>query len=380
MRVALTRRGRGFALTAVGLGAGWFVIGLRDLWFLAALPAAMAVLAVLLAFVLSRAARFEVRLSASDATPTVGDEVRFTASAVHRLPRALPVRVIWEVEGERLELPLVAEGSRAAACRAGWTVRRRGHLRVRVAGLVVPDPLGLATVAVRVDAGKELLVLPALIGPLADRLEDPRLGVDSDDGSGSPAAARDSGTPGGAVRAYRSGDALRQVRWKQSARQGDLLVNLYDTAESADESLLLITAEDAFSDDAEFELAVSAAATLAAHWMRSGRSVRLHLGDDAPRLCRNEHELLRVLAEVRTTAGSSAPSTEILLAGVEAVVAGTVSRRLVEELLRYGGGLLLAVQRSPEVEIPSGWHRIAIPSPGPGTGASRAEAGARVRG
>lgn len=43
---------------------------------------------------------------------------------------------------------------------------------------------------------------------------------------------------------------MRQVHWKQSARQGELLVKLHETSETAQRSLLLVTDAAAYADDA----------------------------------------------------------------------------------------------------------------------------------
>lgn len=70
----------------------------------------------------------------------------------------------------------------------------------------------------RNNASVELLVLPRLLETLPDELDDVTRGA----GAGATLRRRsaDSGGPVGAVREYRTGDAMRQVHWKQSARHG----------------------------------------------------------------------------------------------------------------------------------------------------------------
>lgn len=397
MPVSLTRRGWGFALSAVGLCAIWLVIGLRDLWYLVALLLAMLVIALIAALLLASLARFEVQLSTTDSAPVAGDHVTLTAVIRHRLPLAVRYRIVWTAGDDVFVMPLDVGGTGRdrhlpSTSRIDWHAARRGPTTVRVAGLLALDPLGLAVCRSRTPAAVELLVLPRLLPALAEGLADTWQGPLAEELTSSRAALHDAGSPAGAVREYRSGDPQRQIHWKQSARQGELLVNLHETSETVDRSLLLITARDAYGTETGFELAVAAAATLAVRWLRRGYPVRLRLGDSASVTCATEGEALRQLAlagkdEAETPSEGGHPETPIagrtaaLRAAPNAVVTGSVTARLAEQLGGMAGaGILLALRRAPDARVPESWHEVSIPRPGgerdapAGTGFSSAEA------
>lgn len=384
MPLALTRRGWSFVIAALGLWLAWLAIGLRDLWYLVALLAAMTLLALLTALILTGLARFEVRISASDPSPTAGDEVRLMARIRQRLPMALGCRILWDAAGDSLTMPARIERAEPSTLELIWRTAERGPATAGVSALLVLDPLGLAARRIRVDAVTELMVLPRLLPALAEQLDGIRRPVGSEDAAGRSSAIHDSGSPGGAVRGYRSGDPQRRIHWKQSARQGELLVNLHEHTDTPERALRLVTAGDAYADGtrsgsyaetetahtaaspADFERAVSAAATLAVHWIGRGHPVVLHVGDDPPTPCATAGEALRRLALARI---STAPATEPDPAGApraDAVVTGEVTARLAEELVRSPfAGALLALRRPSEIRIPGAWRVIAIPAPRP---------------
>lgn len=405
MPVSLTRRGWSFVLSAIGLWLAWFAIGLRDLWYLVALLGAMVALAPLLALALARLARFDVRLSVTDPTPAAGERVTLTAVIRHRLPLALRYRIVWRVGGD-VSVPVDAGrvrrnavGARrddAVIARIDWHAARRGPAEARIAALLVLDPLGLVLCRVRTATALELVVLPRLLPELTERFDEATQdsGVEELSSSRAEPHARVSwqdthrassrpvlaplgqGSPGGAVREYRNGDPQRQIHWKQSARQGELLVNLHETSEAVDRALLLVTSRDAYGTETGFELAVSAAATLAVRWLRRGSPVRLRLGDELSAVCRTETDALRQLARATREAGSgldeapavpasAPPAAGRMLEPANAVVTGTVTARLGEHLRRMPhGGILLALRRTPEARVPGRWHEIEIPREG----------------
>ncbi len=381
MPLSLTRRGWGFALTAVGLGAAWTVIGLRDLWHLIALLAVLILLALVWVLVVPPLARLEVSVGVDDPTPTAGEVVTASAAVHRRLPVRADLRLVWEAEGVRVTTPIAgSRGGRTAphgaVVRTRWAAAHRGPMTVRIVAVVVQDPLGLARRRIRRRDRADLLVLPRLLDGLAALLDE-REGMR---GSRSPASARTagagSGTPAGAVRAYRTGDALRQIHWKQSARQGELLVNLQEGPEGEERVLALVTATEAYATDEEFERAVSAAATLAVHELRRRGRVRLSLGERPAVSATTEAAILRALARVRRDeAGSTTAPGPFGLgpsrSGEEppdAVATGGLPPRLRLALQELGAGgpprLLLASRALNGSEIPAGWDTILLPAAG----------------
>lgn len=406
MPLTLTLRGWGLVVAAIGFGASWFVVGLRDLWYLVSLLAALVALALLVVLLASLLARFEVRLSASDPTPTDGDDVILTATLRHRLPASLRLGVVWSGPagaergpkgtapgrggrdhrpGPRSADRVQPDGRGRATARFRWGPLARGPASPGVAALTLRDPLGLVQRRIRRADVVDLLVLPRVPDGLPGLLGDEGWGSDAElDGR---ASQHGSGSPAGAVREYRTGDALRHIHWKQSARQGELLVNLLEDPDGRERSLLLVTSGEGYEEvpeaDEDFEAAVTAAAALATHWLRQGHPVRLHLGQQASIRLGSETDALRALA--RATQGPEAERPPS--APLDAVVAGTLTPA-VRELLgdRSAGpeGLLLTVGRNPGSTAPPGWRLIRIPSPRPrpASGAQTrptAEAGRRER-
>jgi uncharacterized protein (DUF58 family) len=73
------------------------------------------------------------------------------------------------------------------------------------------------------------------------------------------------------LRPYRSGDSLRSVHWRSSARRGELMVREYDAAPSPDLVLVVepwLPAKPTPGDRANLEAALSLAAAVALGWSR----------------------------------------------------------------------------------------------------------------
>ncbi len=376
MPLALTGRGWGVLLAALGFWAGWLVVGLRDIWYLVAFLAALLAVALVFVVAIPLVARIEVRLSASDPTPEAGETVALTATLRHRLPIAMRIGILWALPGDRRtgEARTPAGEARIpagepAAVRIEWVPERRGPASIRLAAVTLRDPLGLLVRRSRPDEALEILVLPRLLDDLADLIDGGGV-LDSDARLGSRASSLGSGSPGGSVRGYRTGDPLRQIHWKQSARQGELLVNLPEDPGSEERSLYLDTGRASGAGE-DFELAVSAAATLALHWLHRGHPVVLRLGGDRPTTAASESEALRALARVQPDAAEldarGSAVAEPSFDGVDVLVAGTLTSRISERLSsRPGlGGLLLVVRRDPDAAVPGSWRMIPIPAPGP---------------
>lgn len=364
--LALTRRGLGYALASVGLGASWLVIGLRDIWYLVALLAALVTVSLLIAIMLARHARPEVRLSVTNPTPVVGASVSFTATVRHRLPVPIRAEMVWEVAGDRLSVPFTARAGEQAVTGVEWEPVRRGPGEARIMALRLSDSLGLAVCRTQGTASVPLLVLPRPLEAFAALLDADWSGDDPDGTWTRPRPGR-SGAPSGTVRAYRSGDAMREVHWKQSARQGELLVNLREQTDHPERSLLLDTDPDAYRSISEFDLAVSATAALAEYWLRHGQTVRLHLGSGATVLCTSESELLRTLAFADPDETVEPPAGE--WNGLpSAVVTGTVTERLADRLRRgtANGGTVYTLRAGGTGRVPEAWRLLVVPLPNPG--------------
>ncbi|WP_297007342.1 DUF58 domain-containing protein [uncultured Corynebacterium sp.] len=339
--VALTGRGWGVLVCAVLAGILWRVLELRDLRYLMVLPLAMLLLALGYALLVPPAARLGTRVEVPDVTPTVGGGVDCVTSVVQRLPLRLHTRMLWQF-GDR-EVTRDAPVARTpVVSRVRFRADRRGVQWTGVSDLVLPDPSGLVVRRIRVDTGRDLLVLPRPLDDLPADIPGPvaaRAGGDDDAGVDYSAV---SGVPAGVLREFRTGDAVRQVHWKQSARLGKLLVNQYETPERREAAVHLVADPGCYSSAESFETAVSATVTVADRLLEDDYRVLLSCGDGPAQICGDGDAVRRVLALV-TTADDGGAGDPVRPADV--VVTGAVTPGLTD---RLGGdafaGELLAVE------------------------------------
>jgi len=254
---------------------------------LVALPLAFLLLVV-------GAVRTPPRALLDGVAPTVeaGSEVWVSARALAHWSVVPDLGLVWALEHPGSPTHPV-EGVTTTA-RVGETsrlrvwARRRGRLRVALVEVSATDPLGLARLRVRTSTHVDVLVLPALLttGHLPEALGD----------LGTHGVRPGAGEPGGSLRDYRSGDAPRSIHWKQSARQGRLLVNVPESGGGTSHRLALVTDAAAYGggsasvgprgrpgptehgSDADFERAVSVAATLVSQWCARGDEVSVTVG------------------------------------------------------------------------------------------------------
>ncbi|MDO5494275.1 MAG: DUF58 domain-containing protein [bacterium] len=359
-RVALTPLGWGTLLTALALALAWWVIGLRDVLYLAAVLTALLPLAALIAVTPALLAGFRANITTSSPTPHAGDPLHLSVGLTHRFPVPLRAFITLTLGRQERTVPVRIRARGVTHVRVEWAAPSRGPAHAAVREVLTRDPLGLIGARTRLDARIPLLVLPRLVDlPLLPRAPHVR-----ERGSEGRTTLRSpSGFPGGALRAYRSGDALRQIHWKQSARQGEMLVNLPESERETDTTILLVTSSEGYRTPAEFDDAVSAAATLALHWLNEGRTVRLHHGLTS-QVFTEEGPILRHLAVVRH---ENRPPEEAPTGAVTAI-AGTLTRRVSEQLAALTPGVVLALRTIPSVGIPRGWHLENLGANGAGDG------------
>lgn len=138
------------------------------------------------------------------------------------------------------------------------------------------DPFGLFQIERDITAGGEIIVRPMPIHIHSTSLK-PRSTLHA----AGPIAARlaGSGTDFWGIREYRTGDSLRRLNWRLTARHPrKLFTNEYEREEIADFGIVLdarrITSDDAM-EEAIFEHAVSAAASLSENFLKRGNRVAL---------------------------------------------------------------------------------------------------------
>nr|WP_202107292.1 DUF58 domain-containing protein [Agromyces seonyuensis] len=122
-----------------------------------------------------------------------------------------------------------------------------------------------------------------------------------------------------AVREYVPGDSRKHVHWKATAKTGRLMVRQYEESRHARIAVLVDLEPVEFGSDDEFELAVSAAASLGVQGVREGRDVLVASSGELPELARGAVQTIR-------TFPTHTPGT--LLDGLSEIVPGRRVMRL----------------------------------------------------
>lgn len=158
---------------------------------------------------------------------------------------------------------------------------RRGIVTVGPATTVRSDPLGLLRREHAFEDVHELYVhprttsVPSTSAGLIRDLE------------GSPTRRLvDADMSFHAIREYAPGDSRRQIHWKSTAKTGQLMVRQYEESRRSRMAIVLAIAEPEYSDADEFELAVSAAASLGLRAIHDARDVDIVVGSEVPRVVR----------------------------------------------------------------------------------------------
>ena len=292
-----------------------------------------------------------------------GDEVRVELTITNPFPVARGWLQIQADHAQGAWAPLGGDGSlfvpwipAGRAVRVGWTVvaPRRGiyhvpHLRV---GTAAPFGFFRAETALAVPT-EQVLVLPRTWA-----LPALRLAYRAEEG---PAGAQVQGRGGDVfgARPYRSGDSLRHIHARASARWGSLVVREYERAARPTVTVLLDVAagtpepgRDGGAEAALFEVGVRLVASVARHAAEQGAALAIHdtgLAGLAPADDHSGERIDRYLAcveqEARTRAidaviGSLQPSACLLIIMFRPVVAALPA---LASLRRQGTAITVAL-------------------------------------
>lgn len=116
-------------------------------------------------------------------------------------------------------------------------------------------------------------IVELFVHPKTVRLSPTAAGIMHDLEGASTANIVDSDMAFHALREYTPGDDMRHVHWKSSARAQTLLVRQFEESRRSRLALLLQTDRAHYSSDNEFEIAISAAASIASQLIRSGNEI-----------------------------------------------------------------------------------------------------------
>lgn len=252
----------GAALLSLLLGA---VLGWVEAWFVGIAFAVL--LLVGLPFLLGSRA-YLIRIVADRLRVTAGGEVHLAIEVENASVRpALPATAELPVGPALREIAIPFIGPRGEAIvRVSVPTAERGVIEVGPLTLARRDPLGLVRREVTwrdrhlIRVHPRTVLLPTSTAGLVRDLE-----------GASSRRLTDSDLSFHAVREYVRGDALRHVHWKSTAKTGTLMVRQYEESQTARAAILFDADRAGYASDAEFELGVSTAASLALQAVREGR-------------------------------------------------------------------------------------------------------------
>ncbi len=221
---------------------------------------------------------------------------------------------------------------------------RTGPLRVRTT-----DPFGLVQLDRQFNATSEVLITPEIV---------PLPMMRTAGGAGSTGEARPHrigavGNDDALIREYRSGDDMRRIHWRSTARRGEMMVRREEQAWDPSASLILDSRARAHRGagmHSSLEWAVSATASIATHFLDDGFGVEiydaqgpLHVAGSMGQHSSGTRDL--VINRLTDLRASTAPS---LYAAVEAATAERAGQLVVAILGEIGvadADLLVRVRR-----------------------------------
>jgi uncharacterized protein (DUF58 family) len=274
---SLTTRGRAFVAAGVAAAVCALALGQKDLLRVAIFLVALPIVTVLVV------ARTRYRIAASRTIQPlrvpIGQpaHVRLRLENVGRMPTGLLLLEdhVPYVLGARPRFVLDRMSARWRRD-VGYSVRSdvRGRFTLGPLTLRVTDPFGLVELTRSFKAQDALLVTPEVHSLVSARIG----GEWATNGESRPRAAAADGEEDVTVREYRDGDDLRRVHWRSSARRGELMVRREDQPWQSRATVILDTRRIGHRGSgpaSSFEWSVSAAASIGAHLLRRGYSLRL---------------------------------------------------------------------------------------------------------
>ena len=358
----LTTRGRSFLAAGVAVFFAAVSLATPDLLRIAVLLISLPLVS---AWVVARTRyRLSSSRSLSSARTPAGQEsaVTLRLDNISRLPTGLLLvedRVPY-VLGSRPRFVLDRIEPRGRS-EVTYLVRSdvRGRYQLGPLAIRLTDPFGMCELQ-RSFSSKDTLV----VTPPVHRLPPGHLaGEWTGSGESRARSVASAGEDDAATREYRQGDDLRRVHWRSTARLGQLMVRREEQPWQSRCTILLDSRAIAHSGEgpaSSFEWAVSAAASIGVHLVRSGYHVRL-LTDTGgtvsstgldPSGVGNDFEgaLLDALAVVDTSANRSCRDAATALRrgggdGLLVVVLGSIDPEEVRlfSRLRHGSTVAVAV-------------------------------------
>lgn len=275
-------RRRALAVTRSVTAVGWFVIVVSALGVIFAVAfgaleyavigiAALVALAIALPYIFgSNSSKLTLSLASDRVRVGSGATLDVTIENTSARP-SLPSLVEVLVAGDLVSVAVPAiAGHAQATVSAEVATPQRALLSVGPATMVRQDPLGMLR-RTQTDAA----VLELYVHPVTTALPGSSVGLLRDLDGNPTANIVDSDIAFHAIRNYAPGDARRHIHWKSTAKTGDLMVKQFEETKRSRLALLLATNPSECVTRAEFELAVSVAASLAVEALAGGRETEV---------------------------------------------------------------------------------------------------------
>ncbi len=268
----LTGPGRVTGAVAVATGLAGWGLGWPELTAVAAALAGALVAAAVLTVGRST---YAVRLSLAENRVSVGQRAAGTV-AVRNVSRRrlLPARIEVPVGRGTVSTPLPSLGA-GAEFEDVFVIStaRRAVVPVGPVRATRGDPFGLMRRWAQWGRPVELYVHPEVVA-----LSGATAGVLRDLEGQATREISNSDMSFHALRDYAAGDDRRHIHWRSTARLGALMVRQFEDTRRTHTAIALSTATADYADEAEFELAVSVAASVGVQELREDRDLTFLAG------------------------------------------------------------------------------------------------------
>jgi uncharacterized protein (DUF58 family) len=282
----LTARGRFFVLGGLAAVIGSMAAGQRDVMRIGLLLLILPILAAILV------SRTRLRLSCERSVEpaqvqlgspmrgqiSIGQDGRLPAGILlleDTVPRELGSRPRFLVDKADLSWRRIVEYPMLGRVRGRFST---GPLRVRTT-----DPFGLVQLDRQFVATNEVMVTPRVVPLPAIRTA----GGGGNTGDARPHRIGVVGQDDALVREYRQGDDVRRIHWPSTAHWGELMVRREEQAWDPSASIVLDSRAGAHAGrgvNNSIEWAISAAASIALHFLDDGFSVEIYEADGPLRI------------------------------------------------------------------------------------------------
>lgn len=194
------------------------------------------------------------------------------------------------------------------------------------------DAFGLVTHDRQFKATTEVMVMPRMYPLSKSKL----LGAGSNTGESRPKTIGTLGPDDVMIREYRPGDDVRRIHWPSTARRGEVMVRREEQAWDPSATIILDSRRNAHvgsGPDSSFEVAVSAAASVAQHFLDQRFGIDLYHADGS-------------VARPSSPDGHQLTSRQVLMHSLTDLRLSreeTMTKGLEAELAGQSGELLIAI-------------------------------------